>query len=74
VQGGFRFEGLPRNALPEGWLSDGTRGCANARVVLGPEPIIGPQAVVLGSRAVPRRTCASPPTACGPSRSAPGAP
>jgi general secretion pathway protein H len=56
VQGGFRFEGLPRNALPEGWLSEGTYAVANARVVLGPDPIIGRQEVVLGSRAVPQRT------------------
>jgi general secretion pathway protein H len=56
VQGGFRFEGLPRNALPEGWLSEGTYAQDNARVVLGPDPIIGRQEVVLGSSAVPQRT------------------
>ncbi|MBA2965382.1 MULTISPECIES: pilus assembly FimT family protein [Ramlibacter] len=56
VQGGFRFEGLPRGALPERWLSDATVVAGDARVVLGPEPIIARQELVLGSTAVPQRT------------------
>jgi general secretion pathway protein H len=56
VQGGFRFEGLPRDTLPERWLNDATFVQAGARVVLGPEPIIARQEVVLGSNAVPQRT------------------
>jgi general secretion pathway protein H len=44
---GFRFEGLPREALPEQWLSDETRVAGRAVLVLGPEPVIGPQGVDL---------------------------
>lgn len=44
---GFRFEGLPREALPEQWLSDETRVASRAVLVLGPEPVIGPQGVEL---------------------------
>lgn len=58
---GFRFEGLPAAALPEHWLSPGTtasirsgqtntNGAAPALAVqLGPEPIVGAQAVDLVS-------------------------
>jgi general secretion pathway protein H len=44
---GFKFDGLTPNALPNRWLAEGTtvRGTPNIR--LGPEPIIGPQAVEL---------------------------
>ena len=53
---GFRFEGLEANALPQAWLdpntgvagAPGMNGAnATATLLLGPEPIIGPQAVVL---------------------------
>jgi len=44
---GFEFRGLPRQTLPSQWLSDGTRASVNAPVVLGPEPMIGPQEVAL---------------------------
>ena len=44
---GFVFEGLPRNALPTQWLTDTTRASVTAAIVLGPEPLIGPQAVAL---------------------------
>jgi general secretion pathway protein H len=54
---GFRFEGLATNsALPTEWLDADTTvaGVAGASVLLlGPEPIIGPQAVVLVSRSQP---------------------
>ncbi|HYF17771.1 MAG TPA: prepilin-type N-terminal cleavage/methylation domain-containing protein [Ramlibacter sp.] len=53
---GFRFEGVPPGALPEHWLHDGTVVRAATRVVLGPEPIIPPQEVVLGSAALPDRS------------------
>jgi general secretion pathway protein H len=55
VGGGFRFEGLPAGALPERWLSDSTVVQQGSRVVLGPDPIIGKQAVVLASQATPQR-------------------
>ena len=42
---GFRFEGLPPGALPTRWLDAGTRAGANVAIQLGPEPIIGAQAV-----------------------------
>jgi general secretion pathway protein H len=52
--GGFRFVGLPRSVqLPTRWLGEGmsaevlnTRGAAPA-AVLGPEPLIGAQRIVL---------------------------
>jgi general secretion pathway protein H len=44
---GFEFRGLPRQTLPSQWLSDGTRASVNAPLILGPEPMIGPQAVAL---------------------------
>jgi len=55
-EGGFRFEGLPEGTLPEGWLQADTTVLGNPRVVLGPEPIIGRQAVVLGSGSAPGRS------------------
>lgn len=56
---GFRFEGLAPAELPEQWL-DGDTGVVSdaagaASLLLGPEPIIGPQAVVLVSRSQPGR-------------------
>lgn len=55
VENGFRFEGLPEQAAPQQWLSGDTAVAGNAVLVLGPEPIIGPQAVVLTSSAAPGR-------------------
>ena len=51
---GFRFEGLPPQALPTRWLAPETavRGIATT-VQLGPEPIIGAQAVELISTGEP---------------------
>ncbi|MBE7366766.1 prepilin-type N-terminal cleavage/methylation domain-containing protein [Ramlibacter pallidus] len=46
---GFRFEGLPAGTLPEQWLSADTRVASRGVLVLGPEPVIGPQAVDLAS-------------------------
>ena len=53
---GFRFDGLPRDALPERWLSTDTRVVGRGVLVLGPEPVIGPQAVDLASISHPDRT------------------
>jgi len=56
VPGGFRFDGVPPEALPERWLSDTTLVLGTATLQLGPDPIIGAQAVVLGSSALPDRS------------------
>ena len=53
--GGFRFEGLAATELPQQWLDADTRAVSQtnpaqgATLLLGPEPIIGPQSVVLAS-------------------------
>lgn len=52
---GFRFEGLPPEALPGRWLANDTAVRGNPSVQLGPEPIIGPQAVELASVSQPDR-------------------
>ncbi len=44
---GFVFEGLPPQTLSEQWLSPQIQVDANTRVVLGPDPIIGPQTVLM---------------------------
>jgi general secretion pathway protein H len=46
----FVFEGLPPNTLPGQWLSPWVQADAAAVVVLGPDPIIGPQSVVLRAK------------------------
>ncbi|OYU11211.1 MAG: type II secretion system protein GspH [Comamonadaceae bacterium PBBC1] len=45
----FVFEGLPPPGLPRQWLSDTTRTAPGQTLVLGPEPLIGPQALALSS-------------------------
>jgi general secretion pathway protein H len=53
--GGFRFEGLAATELPQQWLDADTRAVSQtspaqaATLLLGPEPVIGPQSVVLTS-------------------------
>jgi general secretion pathway protein H len=51
---GFRFNGLPAGVLPENWLDSGTvaatTSSANAVLILGPDPIISPQSVLLSSK------------------------
>jgi general secretion pathway protein H len=42
---GFRFDGLAADALPRSWLGTGIVVRGDSRVLLGPEPIIGAQAV-----------------------------
>ena len=53
---GFLFEGLPGSGLPSAWLSNDVRAQRQADVVLGPEPIIGPQQIALVSVSDPSRT------------------
>lgn len=59
---GFRFEGLASSDLPEHWLDQDTGVAGDgdvageASLLLGPEPIIGAQQVVLVSRSQPGRT------------------
>lgn len=43
----FVFEGLPPQTLSEQWLSPQIQVASNTVVVLGPDPIIGPQSVAL---------------------------
>ena len=60
---GFRFAGLENADLPTQWLdpdtdAQGNPGAAGVTgggvsLLLGPEPIIGPQAVILVSRSQP---------------------
>jgi general secretion pathway protein H len=47
---------VPPNTLPEHWLSESTQVRGAATLQLGPEPIIGRQAVVLESTAAPGRS------------------
>jgi general secretion pathway protein H len=47
---GFAFDGLPPNTLPSQWLSPETHVDTATLVVLGPDPIIGPQSVVLRAK------------------------
>lgn len=56
TEDGFRFQGLPGDPLPQNWLDAGTRVEGPAVLVLGPEPVIGPQAVVLTSAGHPDRS------------------
>lgn len=53
---GFQFDGVPAGALPDGWLQADTRVVGPAVLLLGPEPIIGAQSVVLTSASQPERT------------------
>jgi general secretion pathway protein H len=56
VAGGFRFDGLPPDSLPQQWLEPTTEVRGTGLLLLGPEPIIGRQQVVLGSPALPGRS------------------
>ena len=46
----FVFDGLPPQTLPTAWLSPQTQVAANSLLRLGPDPIIGPQSVLLSSQ------------------------
>jgi general secretion pathway protein H len=56
TQSGFAFDGLPGSALPDNWLSNDVRSDRVGDVVLGPEPIIGPQQITLLSISDPTRS------------------
>ena len=56
IEGGFRFDGVPAGALPERWLTDTTQVRGAGMLLLGPEPIIGRQEVVLVLPALPGRS------------------
>jgi general secretion pathway protein H len=47
---GFVFDGLPSQTLPDKWLSPQIQVAPNSLVILGPDPIIGPQSVQLRMR------------------------
>lgn len=47
AESGFRFEGVAKGSLPEHWLTEGTQAVGSPVLLLGPEPIIGPQEVVI---------------------------
>lgn len=48
---GFRFDGLPQGVLPERWLDGATVVAPPATLILGPDPILDPQSVLLSSSA-----------------------
>ena len=50
---GFAFDGLPARALPMRWLGTDTQARSTVPVLLGPEPIIGRQEIVLQSISQP---------------------
>ena len=53
---GFVFEGLPNAAPPTPWLGNDVVASSATAVVLGPEPIIGPQRIRLASVSQPTRS------------------
>ncbi|MDD2545391.1 MAG: prepilin-type N-terminal cleavage/methylation domain-containing protein [Burkholderiaceae bacterium] len=53
---GFHFEGLPPNTLPRQWLDPGTTVRGPTALLLGPEPLIRPQQVLLTHQAYPDRS------------------
>ena len=56
VAGGFRFVGVPQGDLPDRWLGESTQVRGDSALLLGPEPIIGRQQVVLESNVLPGRS------------------
>lgn len=52
---GFEFAGLPPPGLPRTWLNSDTRAAPGVRVVLGPEPLIEPQALALSNTYAPSK-------------------
>jgi general secretion pathway protein H len=44
---GFRFPGLPEGTLPSNWLQPDTRLVNAQSLLLGPDPVIGPQQLTL---------------------------
>ena len=56
TESGFTFEGVPNDSLPHNWLVETTQVRGKGMLLLGPEPIIGKQEVVLVSTALPGRS------------------
>jgi general secretion pathway protein H len=56
VDRGFRFEGLPRGGLPDRWLDDSIQVQGPGVLLLGPEPILPRQEVVIASVQEPQRS------------------
>lgn len=56
VEDGFRFEGGLDTGLPTRWLSEGVQVRGEPVLVLGPEPLIGPQSVDLFASQAPGRS------------------
>ena len=54
--GGFRFDGVAQGDLPDHWMADTTHVRGDSALLLGPEPIIGRQQVVIESSALPGRS------------------
>jgi general secretion pathway protein H len=53
---GFEFAGLPPPGLPRTWLNSNTRAAPGVRLVLGPEPLIEPQALALSNANAPGKS------------------
>ncbi|MEO6322798.1 MAG: prepilin-type N-terminal cleavage/methylation domain-containing protein [Polaromonas sp.] len=54
---GFLFEGIPPgSAFPSSWLGQDVQAATAGVVVLGPEPVIGPQQIRLVSTSEPSRS------------------
>jgi len=55
TEAGFAFEGRAGTALPSNWLSQDVQA-ESKTILLGPEPIIGPQQIVLRSISAPQKS------------------
>jgi general secretion pathway protein H len=53
---GFVFEGLPGSSFPDRWLDNDIHTTGTSYLILGPEPIIGPQSIRLTSTSQPDRS------------------
>jgi general secretion pathway protein H len=51
---GFVFEGVANGVLPTTWLANDVQASSASTLLLGPEPVIGPQQVQLVSIAQPQ--------------------
>ena len=47
AEAGFEFVGAPAQDLPRHWLAAGVQAITQGPVLLGPEPLIAPQAIAL---------------------------
>jgi general secretion pathway protein H len=56
TENGFVFDGAATAVPPTPWLGPDVQAAVTSPVVLGPEPIIGPQRIVLSSRTQPGRS------------------